>query len=164
MAHQSGSAPVQTLEVVPGLGVPPLLLGMCDDEVKRTLGNPADESPYVWYSFGSCLMINLEDGRVSYIELNWCDAHFDVRYQGVSVFHTYADELVRIISGALPEKEDYTFEDIELELGLWRPVVPSDCDPEDPDDEYRKGAYWQTIGVGRGGFFSDRAARHVGET
>jgi hypothetical protein len=65
----------------------------------------------------------------------------------VSVFDTPAEELVRVISGDLLATEAFTFESDELGFALWRPVVPSLYSLEEPDDEYRNGRYWQTVGI-----------------
>jgi hypothetical protein len=129
---------------------------MSEEGVRWALGGSPDEYPGVWYYFDSCLQINFEEGKVNYIELSWCDDQFDVQYKGVSVFHTAADELVAVISGDAPASETNTFTSHELDLGLWRPVVPSEYSSTDPDDEYRNGKYWQTIGVGNGDVFRGR--------
>lgn len=68
-------------------------------------------------------------------------------YGGVSVFDTLAEELVRFISGELLAAEAFVFESDELGFALWRPVVPSLYSPEEADDEYRNGRYWQTVGI-----------------
>lgn len=149
--------PKPTLEIIPEVGVPPVRLTMSEQEVRSALGDPDPEYPGVWYYFENCFQINFEAGKVNFIELSWCDAQFDVQYRGVSVFHTPAEELVRIISGeeAAADIDAFEFTSHELDLGLWRPVVPSMYSPEDPDDEYRKGVYWQTIGIGDGHFLRD---------
>lgn len=143
-----------TLEVTPKVGVPPVRFGMSQYDVKRVLGEASSEDPLCWYYFDNAFQITFDDRcTVQFIQLSWADAQFDVKYEGISVFHTPAEELVHIISGQPAETETDDFEDHELDLALWRPAVPSDYSPEDPDDEYRKGEYWMTIGVGDGHYF-----------
>lgn len=151
------------MEVIPKVGVPPVLFGMSKEDVKRVLGEAYREDyPRLVSFFANCFRINFANGRMEFIELSWCDKQFEVKYKGVSVFHTPAEDLVNIISGERAEAETDSFMDLELDLGLWRPVLPSWYPPEAPDDEYRKGVYWQTIGVGYGHFFRDRVRKGGG--
>ncbi len=143
--------PKRTFEVIPGVGLPPVHFGMGEADVRRVLGNPDDEYPGAWFYHGEChLLINFDEtGEVSFVELGWrSGGQCDVRYEDVSVFDTPAEELVRIISGELPATEEETFTSDELDLGLWRPVLPSYSSAEEPNEEYRGGRYWQTIGIG----------------
>lgn len=149
----SGPRPNPTLEVTPGVGVLPVLFAHSEEDVRRVLGEPQREVPGFWHYFDNCMQINFTNGKVNFVELSWCDSHFDVKYEGVSVFHTLADEVVRLISGAYPVAEPDTFIDLELDLGLWRPVLPSSRPPDAPYDEYRNGLYWLTIGLGHGDFY-----------
>lgn len=134
---------------------------MSEADVRQALGDPHHEYPGIWFYDECSLSVNfdeLDGGKVNFIELVWSGPKCDVRYQGVSVFDTPAEELVRVISGELPTTEADTFKSYELDLALWRPMLPSDYSPEDPDDEYRKGVYWQTIGIGSGHFLADAMA------
>lgn len=126
---------------------------MTEADVRRVVGDPDREYPGVLWDYHECrrqITFDEVEGKVSYIEVTWSGPQCDVRYMGVSVFYTRAEELVRIITGELPAGEADEFTSDELDLGLWRPVLPSGHSPEDPDDEYRKGVYWQTIGIGNG--------------
>lgn len=148
-----------TFEVTPKVGVPPVLFGMSEADVKSVLGDPHSQAPGYLYYFEDMFHVAFKDGRVHFIELSWADTHFDVAYRGVLVFHTPAHELVEIISGEPEPVESHEYTDHDLDLGLWRPVLPSDSTPDAPDDEYRRGRYWLTIAIGDGGFFCDREGR-----
>jgi hypothetical protein len=138
----------RTFEIIPGVGVPPVHFGMIHADARRVLGDPDSEDQIAWFYDECALMINFDErGKVCFIEFTWSGARCDVWYGGVSVFDTLADELVRVISGELPATEDFEFTSDELGFALWRPVLPSWHSPEDPDDEYRKGRYWQTVGI-----------------
>ena len=144
----------RTFEIIPGVGVPPVRFGMTQEEVRRALGDPDHELPGISWSYHECLLqVGFEqvDGRVYHLDFSWRGPECDVRYRGVSVFYTPADELVRIISGEAPVGEPYEFTSEELDLGLWRPVVPSLSGPDNPSPEYRDGQYWQSIGISKGG-------------
>jgi len=122
-------------------------------DVRRVLGDPDREDSVAWRYRECGLLVNFDEiGEVEFIEFPWRGPECDVRYNGVSVFDTLADELVRIISGEPPASEDDTFTSDELGFALWRPVLPSGYSGEESDDEYRKGRYWQTIGIGTSQF------------
>ena len=146
------------LEVVPLVGVPPLRFGMSVDEVASVLGEPRGERDGAsYYVLGSRLRADFPDGKVVFVEISWLPGAPAVIYRGVSVFDTPADELVEHISGERPDREDFEFTDFELDLGLWRPMLPSDYEPTEPEDEYRNGRYWMTIAIGSGGYFRESA-------
>lgn len=151
--------PESPLEVVPLVGVPPLRFGMSLDEVKGVLGEPCDVHGGVSYFFGSRLRMGHPDGKVSFFEISWQPGTPPVTYKGVSVFETPAEELVEHISGERRDRDYDEFTDFELDLALWRPVLPSDYLPSDPEDEYRKGRYWMTIAIGSGGYMRKSARR-----
>ena len=145
--------PKRTFEVIPGVGVPPVHFGMTYADVRHVLGDPDREDSVAWFYDECRLLVNFDEiGEVEFIEFTWSGPECDVRYNGVSVFDTLADELVRIISGELLATEAHTFTSDELGFALWRPVLPPYSCPEDPDDEYRNGRYWQTIGIGTSQF------------
>ncbi len=145
--------PESPLEVVPLVGVPPLLFGMSGDDVEGLLGRGVTEGPgRLWY-FNHRLQVDFPDGEVSFFQIHWQPGSPPVMYEGVSVFETPAEELVEHTSG---ERRDRDYDDFtDLDLGLWRPMLPSDYLPTDPDDEYRKGWCWMTIAIGRGGILQE---------
>lgn len=149
--------PESSLEVVPLVGVPPLRFGMSLDEVKSVLGGPGDVHGGVSYFFGSRLGVDYSDGKVSFFQISWQPGSPTVTYRSVSVFETPAEELVEYISGERPDRDDYDFKDLDLDLALWRPTLPSHYQPTDPEDEYRNGRYWMAIAIGHGGYFRESA-------
>ena len=138
------------LELTPKVGAPPLNFGMSGDDARRVLGDPTAEYPLSWYY--NDLQMNFDGDKMNFIQLSWSreGSRFDVWYGGVRVFDTPADELVRVISGELPTVESAQFIDRDLDLALWRPRLPSQRSPDEPDDEFRNGEYWQTIAIGTG--------------
>ena len=146
-------------EVVPAVGVPPVHFGMSGDAVADAMGVPrrdrgSDEAKL--HYFGSAFQIGLEAGRANFIELSWSPAEFEVWYKETSVFDTRADALVARISEDCPavERENgHTVVFYNLDLALWRPLLPSDSGPDAPENEYRNGRYWMTIAIGSKGYF-----------
>jgi hypothetical protein len=152
--------PESPLEVVPLVGVPPLRFGMSLDEVKSVLGEPLRERRGVSsYFVGTHLRVEHPDGKVSFFEISWQPGSPRVTYRGVSVFEMPAEELVEHISGERPDRDYDEFTDFDLDLALWRPMLPSDYLPSDPEDEYRNGRYWLTIAIGSDGYFRESARR-----
>jgi len=82
-----------------------------------------------------------------------------VTYRGWSVFDTPAEELVEYISGECRDRDYDEVEDFELDLAVWRPTLPSNYEPTEPDDGYRRGRYWMVIAIGHGGYFRESARR-----
>ncbi len=85
--------------MIPGVGVPPVHFGMTHADVRHVLGDPDSEDRIAWFYDDCLLLINFDEiGKVSFIEFTWSGPRCDVWYEGVSVFDTPADELVRVIS------------------------------------------------------------------
>jgi len=134
---------------------------MTREEVAAAVGQPGPGSgPSVYYYHDSCFQVNFDDeGKVTYIELSWCPSQFQVQWNEHSVFDLTADDVVRILTQEGPgveEEDGHSYVFYDMDVGLWRPVLPSDYQPEDVMDEYRNGKYWTTIGVGFGSFFRDK--------
>jgi len=147
------------LEVVPFVGVLPLRFGMSLDEVKRILGEPHHERDGISQFAFPSLRVDYPQGAVNFFEVSWRPGMSEVIYKGVSVFDTLAEDLVEHISGARPNREDYDFRDRELDLALWRPMLPEDYDAAEPEDEYRNGRYWMAIAIGSGGVVVNETPR-----
>jgi hypothetical protein len=147
-------APRMKLEIVPGIGVPPVLLGMAKTDLKAVLGAAEDDNPRVWTYCDAALRVTFDESeRVAWIELSIQNAPFDVFYSGIDVAATSAAGLVQLITGEEPSDSDrdaFEYHHDGLDLALWRPVVPSMYEESDPDDEYQNGTVWQTFGVGNG--------------
>ena len=109
-----------------------------------------------------------ENDCAEYIELSHSGL-FIAFYKGVSVFETEADDLVALVSqDASVDLNDpelgYTFIFPTLELSLWRASLPeTDEDEEYEDEEYedeeKPGLFFDTIGIGKRGYYSADAAQ-----
>ncbi len=149
-------------DVVPHRGVGPVLLGMSCQESRAAMGM----QPHVYRRnifatedtdsyLGNAFQVDFDrEERVEFIELSPGWPAIAV-YRGISVFETPADQLVALISQeAGYDRSDpelgYSYVFPELELAVWRPVLPEDDD--DPE-----GRYFATIAVGRRGYFSQRS-------
>lgn len=93
-----------------------------------------------------------EQDTVEYIELSREESSFVTLYKGRDVFALLAEDLVALIAqDAAFDPNDwelgYSYVFPDLELAVWRPVLP-----ENTDD--LNGRSFSTIGVGRLGYFS----------
>jgi hypothetical protein len=152
---------VTIYEVIPFKGVGPVLLGMSREEVRTAMGIPTKSYRKTGartltdaYHRGGFQVFFDEHDRVEYIELSSPDDSFTTVYKGKEVFQTKADDLVDLIAEDAPfDAEDpelgYTYTFSQLELGVWRPVIPE-------DDNDPEGRYFSTIGIGKRGYFSGR--------
>ncbi len=92
------------------------------------------------------------DNKVEYIEVSRYEP-LRVTYKGTNVFETKANDLVQTISSDAPFDPDdpelgYSYTFPQLELALWRPIVPKD------DNHNSQHHYFSTMGVGQPGYFS----------
>jgi hypothetical protein len=152
-------------EVVPHEGVGPVRLGMTREAAREAMeraGVPLPpvrvETPVDVYHDAGFQVSYDASGIVEYIELSRGGA-FVARYGGVDVFTTPADELVALVAKTTSYDPDdpepgYTYLFPALDLSLWRPVLPEDCEEEDQPDEYDCGRVFTTIGVGRQGYYA----------
>ena len=150
-------------EVIPKIGIGPVRLNMTREEVRRVMA----EKPFPFYKtrnsryetdafHRNSFQVFYDDDKphVDYIELSGNEA-YTVLYSGMDVFGTEADELVALISqhAALDENNEelcYSYVFPELELSVWRSIIPESSDDED-------GQYFSTIGIGRVGYYSKSA-------
>jgi hypothetical protein len=147
--------------VEPLIGVGPVLLGMSRDEVRRVMSEPSEPfrkvmtSQHEIDSFHQCgFQVSYcgDQPTVEFIELSR-DSGFCARYRDLDVFSMPADDVVAYIAldAAFDETDweiPYSYIFRELQLALWRPLVPkSDTDTE--------GRYFMTIGVGRAGYYDE---------
>jgi hypothetical protein len=151
-------------DVVPHEGVGPVRLGMSREAAREAMeraGVPLPpvhvETPRDDYHDAGFQVSYDESGMVEYIERGR-SGPFVARYCGVDVFTTPADALVTFVSDTAPYDPDdpelgYTYLFRALDLSLWRPVLPEDCEEEDQPDEYDCGRVFTSIGVGRRGYW-----------
>lgn len=152
-------------DIVPHEGVGPVRLGMAREAAREAMeraGVPLPpeqvETSRDLYHRAEFQVSYDDSGMVEYIELGRGE-QFVARYLGVDVFTTPADELVALVANAAPYDPDdpelgYTYLFPALDLTLWRPVMPEDCEEDDEPDEYDCGRVFMTMGVGRRGYLA----------
>jgi len=152
-------------DVVPHEGIGPVRLGMTREAAREAMeragvllppvqGEPSRD---VYHDAGFQVSYDTS-GTVEYIELSR-GAPFVARYRGVDVFTAPADELVALVAETAPyDPHDpelgYTYLFAALDLSLWRPELPEDCEEEDEPDEHDCGRVFSTMGVGRPGYYA----------
>lgn len=128
---------MRTFEVVAGVGVPPIRLGMTHDEVREAMGEPeggALPEP-AWEYFDSALLVNFEDGRVEYLEVaNGPDS--GATFEGRAIFEIPMDEAARLVS-VTGVHTKHQCANPDTDVGMYS----SD------------GERWDAIGVGSGNHF-----------
>jgi hypothetical protein len=149
-------------EAIPRVGVGPVKLGMTREEVRRVMPGPCDSflkglnpehETDAFHDSGFQVFYGGEGPVAEYIELSR-EAGFRVLYRGLDVFATPADQVLSHVSGdAASDPNDpelgYAYIFPDLDLSLWRPVLPER--PEDPE-----GREFSTIGIGVAGCYADR--------
>lgn len=152
-------------EVLPHEGIGPVRLGMSRDAAREAMERAGVPLPPVHlgtlrddYHHAGFQVSYDASGMVEYIEL-YRGEPFTTLYRGVDVFTTPADEMVALVAETAPYDPDeaelgLTYLFPALDLSLWRPVTPEDCEEEDQPDEYDCGRVFTTIGVGRRGYFA----------
>lgn len=149
-------------EVIPLKGIGPVLLGMSREEVRSVMGMPIrsykktrDACTLTDVYHEGCFQVFFDEHeRVEYIELSSPDDLFIAVYKGKGVFQTKADDLVDLISEDAPFDPEapeigYAYVFPQLELSVWRPVLPH-------DENDLEGQYFSTIGIGKRGYYSSR--------
>jgi hypothetical protein len=153
--------PMTSYSVQPFVGVGPVRLGMSRAEVHSTFAQapkafrkgpctgPATDA---FHNSAFQVFYDKQSDTAEYIELSR-NADFRAFYREMDVFATPADEVAAFISrDASYDKSErefpYSYIFRELQLSLWRPVLPE-------DDE--SGRFFSTIGVGRKGYYDDVA-------
>jgi hypothetical protein len=149
--------------IIPLVGVGPVLLGMRREDVRVVMGESprefrkSQDSVYTTDAFHDSAFQVFYSGAtpaVEFIELSRggkVEAYLD----GIDVFGSAADDLVAKIGKRAsfnpndPELGN-SYEFPELELALWRPFAP--CGDADPD-----GRFFSTVSIGVRGYFSARA-------
>ena len=145
-----------TFVVEPHRGVEPVRLGMARADVHRAMPGgrvsfrktPASaHDTDAWHDNGFQVFYGGLEPSVEFIEVS-ADRSYVVKYNGLDVFATPADELVKIVAADAPFDEadpelGYSYVFPRLELALWRPT--------------RERPYFATIAVGIAGYFSGGA-------
>lgn len=146
---------MRTLEILPKQGVGPIRFGMTRAEVRKQLGPPDDGKgeDREWYL--DDLAVDFDgDGTVEFVEIAESE-NYRATFEGECLHELEADAAVAHVSAHAAYDENdpelgFTYVFPELQLSLWRPLIPEpDQDPEDPS-----GRRFESVGVGRDGYFS----------
>lgn len=146
-------------ELRPHDGAGPVRFGMTYDEVVGLLGIPdqaltglwkSDAKRGGWHKGGVAIHFN---PTLSFVEFSR-DAGFVVKLPGIDVdlFRTPAERVVEAITrsghsaSSRGPKAGHTYVFKDLQLGLWRQVVPAD--EQDPE-----GRYFDTVALGANGYY-----------
>lgn len=145
-------------QVVPHIGIGPIRLGMTRAESRtvmterpRTFRKAATQEVDAYHNNAFQVFFDEQDA-VEYIELSRDEPSFATLYKGQNVFALPDEELVALIAqeadfDPINWELGYSYVFPDLELAVWRPVLPENVD--NPDDRF-----FSTIGVGRLGYFS----------
>jgi hypothetical protein len=144
--------------VQPFIGIGPVRFGMSRDDVRHAMpeqsqpfrkGTNGEHETDAFHQNGFQVFYTGATPTVEYIELSR-DSGLRALYRDLDVFTTPVDEVAAFIARDATFDESYwefpySYIFRELQLILWRPVVPeSDTDPD--------GRYFSTIGIGRRGY------------
>jgi len=148
-------------EVVPLKGVGPVLLKMGREESRAAMGiqpetfrKTVDSAMLTDSYYDSAFQVFFDDrDEVEYIELS-SGGPISAIYKGISLFEIAAADLVEFLANDAPyDRNDpelgYSYIFPNLELSLWRPVLPE-------NDEDEEGQYFSTVGIGTKGYYSKR--------
>jgi hypothetical protein len=147
--------PMHTFEIHPTVGVGPIRFGMTRPEVRALIGAPdgdGDEDRE-WYL--DDLAIDFDDsGRVAFIELAESE-NFRAILHGECLLELDVDSAIAHVEKSAPfdpngPEPGYTYVFPNLQLSLWRSVVPDSC--QDADDP--TGRTFEAVGVGPDGYFT----------
>lgn len=145
---------MQTLEIFPTVGVGPIRFGMNRSEVRSHLGPPDgdEDEDREWYLEDLAIDFDAA-GTVAFIEIAESE-NFRAVLNDECLHELDANAAVAHVEKAAPFDPDapepgYTYVFPQLQLSLWRPVVPDAT--QDPDDP--TGRCFEAVGVGPKGYF-----------
>lgn len=163
-------------DLIPHIGANKIKFGMTRNEIRSILGEPgySTEKSISEYDdvtipipakdgyFKNELQITFDDyNRINFIEFSGKDRkHLEVSLNGIEVFKLPAPKLIREITKFMKigfDKEEneipYSYVFPEIDLAVWRPVIP-ELDEENEDiHETDEGKYFWTIGIGIKGYY-----------
>lgn len=164
-------------DLIPHTGAGAIHLGMTRQQVRLILGEPETASMKSIFNYGEfSIDVPAKDGyfgnelqihfdnqdKTEYIEFSGRNAkQTEVFVYGIDVFKTPAPVLIKKISevsNAEYDSEDdeipYSYIFPEIDLSVWRQVIP-DCDEQRQEvPESDQGKYFWTIGIGSKGYYS----------
>jgi hypothetical protein len=145
---------MKTFDINRKIGVGPIRLGMTRDEVRQHLGQPdGDDDEREWYLDDMAIDFD-SSGKVIFIELAESD-NYKATLNGKCLHDLPASDAVAHVTAIAPYNENdpelgYTYVFPDLQLSLWRPVIPDD--EQDADDP--NGRRFESVGVGGDGYFA----------
>jgi hypothetical protein len=165
-------------ELTPHAGAGPVKLGMSRKDIVNILGAPeysTEKSTLVFQDltipipskdgyFNNELQITFdENGKADFIEFSGRGAkHTTVCFNGVNVFRTSAPDLLRIINEITKTEYDkdeqeipYSYVFRDLDLAVWRQVIPDMDESQNIIPESDDGRYFWTIGIGIKGYYNN---------
>ena len=147
----------ETFDVVPHEGIGPVKLGMTRDEVDAALGEPGNGfTPDEQYWRSSAVHVCFDgNGRAEFIEVSAVEA-LQARLNDVPILEIDAEETLALLTALAPVNPDdrelgYTYEFPDLELAVWRPVLPEEGDALDPFGD-PNGRSFATVGISVKGY------------
>ncbi|MCG8477092.1 MAG: hypothetical protein MI784_16615 [Cytophagales bacterium] len=168
---------MKQIQLVPLQGAGKLAFGMSRSDVEKEMGKPfrrfreneellPDEPLIDSYFDDQWKIFYDENDQVEYMEFSaFRSEDLKVMFEQIDIFTVPAEGLVSTFESVCGKTCDeelsnqpYSFVFGELELQLWRSVIPEDYEPIEPDDEYGKGEFFTHLGVGRKGFFTEENA------
>lgn len=95
-------------EITPHVGIGTVKLGMSREEVKEALGaeNYNGSHRELDYYFDNSFQIEYADNKADFIGVSYNKKYF-VKYKGINVFNTRAEELFELISSSEDQKHEY---------------------------------------------------------
>ena len=147
---------MQKLEIMPKIGVGPIRIAMSRAEVREHLGAPEGDGneEREWYLEDLAIDFN-SSGEVEFIEIAESD-NYKAILNSKCLLDLDAEAAIAHVQAIAPFDENapefgYTYVFPELQISLWRPVIPDE--EQDPDDP--TGRRFESVGVGGDGYFDD---------
>ncbi len=151
---------MRIFDIIPLKSAGDVKLGLTKGEILSKIGHPTDSLPerdcYQYDTIFFSISYDQTES-VEYIEYSApTDTTTKVQIKGIDIFGTPAEDLIHQITtqtGCEYDKEDveipYSYLFPDLELSLWRSVVPDTTDD-------MEGKYFMTVGIGTKGYYTDK--------
>ncbi|MDD3120602.1 MAG: hypothetical protein PHF46_04285 [Candidatus Gracilibacteria bacterium] len=159
--------PLEGIEIKGILNSKIISFGMDKKDIIKILGNPEsiEENEYdkydTFYYSNNFLQLSfsINIGKLSYVEIFH---HYPnkIIFNKIEIFKTKSSTLVEIfkkehiINSKNPEV-GYSYIYNDIELSLWRPSIPEKILEDTGENDYEKGIYFTTVGIGEKGTWSN---------
>lgn len=158
-----------------------ICFGMNQSDVETAIGKGQITGKRHYYFDNEMAIDYNENGTVAFIEfLGGIDGNIQPVIYGKRVFETKADDLYDVLSeknnGEIVDDENgYAYSFLNISVGIYRSSIPENVQKmimeaekdgvpmkiEDIQYEMRKAEYWNTIGSGTEGYYSDSVITKV---